>query len=90
VYRTMKGEGGVIAESDDGVDVDDGGADRRDYDSEHYVCVLRDTFAARLARALTPDGFAAVVADPEQPSLFAPSLATMRTVLTTTSRADSD
>ena len=43
---------------------------RRDYDVEHYVRLLRDTFAARLARAFTPDDFAAVFADPDQPSLF--------------------
>src|SRR5262249_57970268 len=57
-------------------------ADPRDYDVEHYLRVLRDTYAARLARALTPDDFAAVFADPEQPSLFAPSLAEVRPVLT--------
>ena len=39
-------------------------ADPRDYDVDHYVRVLRDTFAARLARAFTPDDFAAVFADP--------------------------
>jgi len=48
---------------------------------EHYVAVLRDTFASRLARALTPEDFAAIVADPEQPSLFEPSLAESATVL---------
>ena len=57
-------------------------ADRRDYDVDHYVRVLRDTFAARLARAFTPGDFDAVFADPDQPSLFPESLATTRTVLT--------
>jgi DNA polymerase, archaea type len=81
VYRTEAGIGGVV------VDADDAGAhgvaDRRDYDVEHYVRVLRDTFAARLARAFTLTDFDAVFADPFQLSLFTPSLATMRTVLTT-------
>jgi hypothetical protein len=48
-----------------------------DYDVDHYARVLRDTYAARLARALAP----AVFADPDQFSLFAPSTAAMRPVL---------
>ena len=58
-------------------------AGMRDYDVEHYVRVLRETFASRLARALTPEDFASVFADPDQLSLFAPSLSTVRPVLTT-------
>ena len=42
-------------------------ADPRDYDVAHYERVLRDTFAARLARAFTPEDFAVVFADPDQP-----------------------
>ncbi len=57
-------------------------SDPRDYDVDHYVRVLRDTFAARLARAFTPDDFATVFADPDQLQLFATSLATIRPVLT--------
>jgi len=57
--------------------------DPRDYDVEHYVRVLRDTYAARFARALLPEDFAAVFADPEQPSLFARSLTDARPILTT-------
>ncbi|HMG23320.1 MAG TPA: DNA polymerase domain-containing protein, partial [Kofleriaceae bacterium] len=49
-------------------------ADPRDYDVEHYLRVLRDTYAARFARALAPEDFVAIFADPEQPSLFARSL----------------
>jgi DNA polymerase, archaea type len=45
--------------------------------------VLRDTYAARLARALAPDDFAAVFASPDQLSLFAPSTASMRPILDT-------
>jgi DNA polymerase elongation subunit (family B) len=58
-------------------------SDPRDYDVEHYLRVLRDTFAARFARALSPEDFAAVFADPEQPDLFARSLEGARPVLTT-------
>jgi DNA polymerase I len=56
--------------------------DPRDYDVEHYLRVLRDTYAARLARALTPEDFAAIFADPEQPSLFARPLGDARPILT--------
>jgi DNA polymerase I len=45
--------------------------------------VLRDNYAARLARALTPTDFAAVFADPDQLSLLAPPTAAMRPVLDT-------
>ena len=80
VYRTSNGYGGVV-EEDDGV----GGApaaDPRDYDVDHYIRVLRDTYAARLERAFSPEDFGVVFADPEQPSLWADSLAEVRTVLT--------
>jgi DNA polymerase elongation subunit (family B) len=65
-------------------------ADPRDYDVEHYVRVLRDTYAARFVRALTPEDFAAVFADPEQPSLFARSLAGARPILTVIVEATPD
>ena len=81
VYRTQSGQG-CIATDPDGLDTKGPTGDRRDYDVEHYVGLLRDTFAARLARAFTPDGYAAVFADPEQPSLFASALGTVRPVLT--------
>jgi hypothetical protein len=55
--------------------------DPRDYDVDSYLRLLRSTFAARLARALTPEDFEATFADPEQPSLFARSLAEARPVL---------
>ncbi len=83
VYRTRTGAGGVVVDTEDEAAVAEL-VDRRDYDTAHYVRVLRDTFAARLVRAFTPDDFAAVFADPEQLSLFSPSLATIRTILTTT------
>jgi DNA polymerase I len=46
------------------------------------VRLLRETFAARLARALDPEDFAAVFADPQQPSLFGSSLEQARPILT--------
>jgi DNA polymerase elongation subunit (family B) len=79
VYRAAGGLGRVAPD-------DDGGLtpvpDPRDYDVEHYVRLLRDTFAARLARALAPEDFAALFDDPDQPSLFAASPAQMHTRLT--------
>ena len=80
VYRTETGHAALVADPDDNAAAD---ADRRDYDVEHYVRVLRDSFAARLARAFTADGYAAVFADPDQPSLFASALGAVRPVLTT-------
>jgi DNA polymerase elongation subunit (family B) len=86
VYRATRGRSRLWIETDE-LDPDDetmdaAQRDPRDYDIEHYLRVLRDTYAARLARALTPDDFAAVFADPEQPSLFAHSLAGARPILT--------
>ena len=59
------------------------GADPRDYDVDHYTRALGDRFASRFRRALTPDDFAAVFADPDQLSLFARSLTEARPILTT-------
>jgi DNA polymerase elongation subunit (family B) len=78
VYRTQGGGGAVVPSPDDAAP---GSADPRDYDVDHYGRVLRDTFAARLARALTPGDFAVVFGDPDQLSLFTPSTADMRPVL---------
>ncbi len=74
VYRRQNGEAG-LAEPDDA-------EARRDYDVEYYVRLLRETFAARLLRAFRGEDFAAVFADPEQWSLFAPDLTLVRPVLT--------
>jgi DNA polymerase I len=81
VYRTTNGAGGVVAELD-GETAAAGSADRRDYDVDHYVRLLHDTFAARLARAFAPGDFAAIFADPDQLSLFPPSIEAMHTILT--------
>ena len=56
--------------------------DPRDYDVEHYVRLLRETFAARLARAFRPQDFAAIFEDPDQLSLLPPSFESMRPILT--------
>ena len=79
VYRTKSGSGGVIDEFEDEVIET---VDRRDYDCGHYEHVLRETFAVRLARAFTPVDYEAVFGDPEQLSLFAPSIGEIRTILT--------
>lgn len=81
VYRTRHGTGGVVEESDDGAPIDRS-ADPRDYDVEHYVRLLRDTYASRLARAFTAEDYGAVFADPTQLEMFAPSLATISPILT--------
>jgi len=83
VYRTQNGGGGVV-EDYAGEPFANKSAEPRDYDIEHYVRLLRDTFAARLARALTPEDFAFVFADPDQPSLFSPPMTAIQTILTTT------
>lgn len=113
VYRTQRGTGRVLRETDEtdeideldeldddkhmpteGFDAASRARDPRDYDIDHYVRILRDNFASRLARALSPEDFAVVFADPDQLSLFAPPLATMRTVLTpvleSSTEADAD
>jgi len=80
VYRTQGGAGAVVPSDGEG---DGGWTDPRDYDVEHYARVLRDNFAVRLARALTPEDFAVVFAGADQLSLFEPPTAAMRPVLDT-------
>jgi DNA polymerase elongation subunit (family B) len=86
VYRTADGGAGMVPEGEDGARAD-GATDRRDYDVEHYVRVLREIFGERLARALRPEHMLAIVADPNQPSLFDDELSNARTVLTRLNRA---
>jgi DNA polymerase elongation subunit (family B) len=78
VYRRQNGEGGLVAATDDDTPL----PDRRDYDVDYYVRLLRTTYAERLSRAFTPEDFATVFADADQYSLFAPSLHGIRPVLT--------
>jgi DNA polymerase elongation subunit (family B) len=82
VYRTAAGTGGLVEEDED----DPSGADPRDYDVEHYVRLLEANFAARLARAFTPEDFLALVSDPDQPSLFTPDFESIRSILSPVER----
>ena len=82
VYRTSGGYGRVVEELGDSATSGED-TNRRDYAVDHYVRLLRDTFAARLARAFTPADFATVFADPDQPSLFPAVPEPIRTILTT-------
>jgi DNA polymerase I len=86
VYRTVGGEAGLFREDDADDDTSaaraDTGRDLRAYDVEYYTRILRDTFAARLARALTPEAFASLFADPDQPSLFEIPVASLAPILT--------
>jgi hypothetical protein len=79
-YRKRNGGCGLLEESEDGPAVT-GNADERDYDIDHYVRQLRQTFASRLACAFTPADYEAVFADAHQMSLFMPAIGTIRTVL---------
>ena len=72
IYRTRSGCA-VIDETDR--------PGPRDYDVEHYARLLRQTFAARMERAFTPSDYEAVFADPDQMSLFAPTMESIHTVL---------
>jgi DNA polymerase I len=78
VYRTTTGYGAVAADPDDVT----AKPDAREYDVDHYVRLLRDTYAARLVRAFTPNDYGALFAETDQLSLFTPSFATMRAILT--------
>ena len=86
VYRMVGGEAGLLIEwdTDDegGADSERAAGDRRDYDVEYYTRLLRETFAARLARALTPTAFSSLFSDPDQPSLFEVPPATLKPILT--------
>jgi hypothetical protein len=80
IYRTAGG-GNVVPDPDDESQAAADWIDRRDYDVAHYIRILRDNFASRLERAFAPEDFAAVFADPDQPSLFDKDLSTIRPVL---------
>jgi DNA polymerase I len=84
VYRRARGRAGLLVDPDlqggrGGVRAD---PDPRDYDVDFYLRLLRETYAARLARGLSPEDFAAVCAAPEQPSLFERSLIHSKPLLT--------
>ena len=81
VYRAVGGRAGLLPVLA-GDEAERPDADPRDYDADAYVRVLRDSYAERLARALTPEDFATVFGDPDQPSLFLAGLREARPVLT--------
>jgi len=83
VYRASGGRAALYSRSIDAPDAEaEPAADARDYDTTYYVRLLRETFATRLVRAFTPDDFASVFADPEQPSLFETNSSEVRPILT--------
>lgn len=82
VYRRTLGRAGLWQEAlEDEADELEPSTDARDYDVEHYVRLLANTFASRLARGLGADDFEAIVADPDRPSLFERSLLAARPIL---------
>jgi DNA polymerase elongation subunit (family B) len=95
VYRTPIGYGRIVDQGDD--DAVEGGAPpgqkgeaaRRDYDVDHYLRQLRDTFASRMVRAFAPDDFAAVFGDPDQLLLFPPAIDAIRPLFTSMDGATS-
>ena len=78
MFRARDGSAGLVT---DRAGTDDGKTDSRNYEVEHYLRVLRDTYASRLARAFEPADFAALFADPDQASLFPPAYGEIRPVL---------
>jgi DNA polymerase elongation subunit (family B) len=88
-YRKKSGGLGLLEDSEDGP-AEASNVDHRDYDIDHYARQLRQTFAVRLACAFTPADYEAVFADPDQMSLFVPSIATIRTVLEKKAEAKAD
>jgi hypothetical protein len=80
VYRKRNGGCGLLEEPDEG-HVELSNVDPRDYDVDYYARQLRQTFASRFACAFSPGDYEAVFADPDQMTLFAPAVGTIRTVL---------
>lgn len=81
VYRATQGRPALLDDRAWGSSDDEPPA-ARDYDVDYYARLLRDSFAARLARALHPEHFREVFADAAQLSLFASRLADARPILT--------
>ncbi|HET9010232.1 MAG TPA: DNA polymerase domain-containing protein, partial [Gemmatimonadaceae bacterium] len=77
VYRRAHGESALASGSAD----ESATADRRDYDAEHYVRLLRTTYAERLSRAFSAEDFAVLFAGPDQLALFAPAIDSIRPIL---------
>ncbi|NTX04707.1 DNA polymerase domain-containing protein [Myxococcus sp. CA040A] len=93
VYRAVGGRAGLLPEpepDDIGSTSSEVGNEPRDYDVEYYVRLLKETFAARLVRGLTPLDFSTVFDDPGQPSLFTPSLSDAKPILTVVAEPPED
>ncbi|HET9953669.1 MAG TPA: DNA polymerase domain-containing protein [Polyangiaceae bacterium] len=75
VYRTQGGGAGLFDE--------EASEDARDYHVVYYARLLRDTFAARLARAFSREDYELLFADPTQLSLFERPIRSVRPILTT-------
>jgi DNA polymerase I len=82
VYRARGGRAALLGEPEQ--PEADGGEDSaaRDYDVGYYLRLLRETYAPRLIRALSPTSFADIFDDPAQPSLFDSALHRERPILT--------
>jgi DNA polymerase I len=89
VYRKRNGGCGLLEELEDG-SVGTSSVDHRDYDVDHYARQFRQNFASRLACAFTSADYEAVFADPDQMSLFMPSMSTIQTVLEKKSEAKAE
>jgi DNA polymerase elongation subunit (family B) len=80
VYRARGGRAGLLIDADED-DAPAAARDARDYDVSFYLRVLLETYAARLARAFTPEDFSALFVDPEQPSLFEKPITSIKPIL---------
>jgi DNA polymerase elongation subunit (family B) len=78
VYRVRDGSAGLVTDREE---TSDRSPDTRNYDVEHYLRVLKDHYASRLARAFAPTDLAALLANPDQESLFPPAYGEIRPVL---------
>jgi DNA polymerase, archaea type len=89
VYRRTLGRAGLWqGELDEETVEGPRDADPRDYDVEHYVRQLRASFASRLARAVTPEDFEAIVSDPDRPLLFSRNLEHAQPILSVLDQAE--
>ena len=79
--RVFRARGGAARLVPDRAEAADGQTDPREYDVEHYLRVLKSAYVSRLARAFEPADFAALFADPDQPSLFPSAYGDIRPVL---------
>jgi DNA polymerase I len=84
VYRASGGRAALLGERESELAEADGGEQTaaRDYDVGYYLRLLRETYASRLSRALSPGAFATMFDDPAQQTLFDSPLHGQRPILT--------